>query len=103
MKLTKKSKLKKVPKRIKIKDSKGKDKVLAPTKVNYCEHGKVGYKELCKLSQVLFKRIKMDEKYFGKLVKIIETKEQDKSYTQQDWDRQQVEADEISEHTQDNI
>ena len=33
----------------------------------------------------------------------IETKEQDKSYTQQDWDRQQVEADEISEHTQDNI
>ncbi len=33
----------------------------------------------------------------------IETKEQDKSYTQQDWDRQQVEADEVSEHTQDNI
>jgi hypothetical protein len=33
----------------------------------------------------------------------IETKEQDKSYTQQDWDRQQVEADKISEHTQDNI
>tara|TARA_R100001082_G_scaffold107001_1_gene80433 strand:+ start:1250 stop:1450 length:201 start_codon:yes stop_codon:yes gene_type:complete len=33
----------------------------------------------------------------------IETKEQDKSYTQQDWDRQQIEADKISEHTQDNI
>jgi hypothetical protein len=38
-----------------------------------------------------------------KIAFFIETKEQDKSYTQQDWDRQQVEADEISEHTQDNI
>jgi len=38
-----------------------------------------------------------------KIAFFIETMEQDKSYTQQDWDRQQVEADEISEHTQDNI
>ena len=33
----------------------------------------------------------------------IETMEQDKSYTQQDWEREQVKVDEISEHTQDNI
>tara|TARA_R100001163_G_scaffold60305_1_gene49490 strand:+ start:631 stop:843 length:213 start_codon:yes stop_codon:yes gene_type:complete len=43
-----------------------------------------------------------------KIAFFIETKELDKAfkaeeYTQADWDREQVKADKISEHTQDNI